>query len=150
MIQNNRIFSIAICHFNLPTYLSCAANVFIMPCQRIYHALPTCLLPCQSLHLSIIRTKLSYLDMRSFEKIAARKEQELLFTLQPKRKLQAKQKVIWTINTKDVRYECIAIGRRPNGIEVEEWSNSSELSPIALQGQGWKSLKKFISQQLKF
>ena len=120
----------------LPTYLSCPANVFI--------------LPCQSLHLSFIRTKLSYLDMRTFEKTAARKEQELLFTLQPKRKLQAKQKVIWTINTKDVRYECIAIGRRPNGIEVEEWSNSSELSPIALQGQGWKSLKKFISQQLKF
>ena len=106
----------------LPTYLSCPANVFI--------------LPCQSLHLSFIRTKLSYLDMRTFEKTAARKEQELLFTLQPKRKLQAKQKVIWTINTKDVRYECIAIGRRPNGIEVEEWSNSSELSPIALQGQG--------------
>ena len=105
----------------LPTYLSCPANVFI--------------LPCQSLHLTVIRTKLSYSDMRTFEKMAARKEQELLFTLQPKRKLQAKQKVIWTINTKDVRYECIAIGRRPNGIEVEEWSNSSELSPIALQGQ---------------
>ena len=107
-------------------YLSCAANVFIIPCQRIYLAL--------SIQLPVIRIKLSYSDMRTFDKIAARKEQELLFTLQPKRKLQAKQKVIWTINTKDVRYECIAIGRRPNGIEVEEWSNSSELSPIALQG----------------
>ena len=117
-------------------YLSCAANVFVMPCQRIYHVLPTCLLPCQSLQLLGIRIKLSCSDMRTFEKIAATKEQELLFTLQPKRKLQAKQKIIWTINTKDVRYECIALGRRPNGIEVEEWSNSSELSPIALQGQG--------------
>ena len=73
--------------------------------------------------------------MRTYEKIAAKKEQELLFTLQPKRKLQAKQKIIWTINTSDVRYECIAIGRCPNGIEVEEWSNSVELSAIALQGQ---------------
>ena len=77
--------------------------------------------------------------MRTYEKIAAKKEQELLSTLQPKRKLQAKQKVIWTINTSDVRYECIALGRRPNGIEVEEWSNSAELSAIALQGQGCKS-----------
>ena len=115
-------FAIQRIYLALPTYLSCPANVFI--------------LPCQSLHLTVIRTKLSYSDMRTFEKIAATKEQELLFTLQPKRKLQAKQKIIWTINTKDVRYECIAIGRRPNGIEVEEWSNSSELSTIALQGQG--------------
>ena len=116
------MFSFAICHFNLPMYLSCPANVFILICQS--HQLP------------VIRIKLSYSDMRTYEKIAAKKEQELLFTLQPKRKLQAKQKVIWTINTSDVRYECIAIGRRPNGIEVEEWSNSAELSAIALQGQG--------------
>ena len=83
--------------------------------------------------LPVIRTKSSYSDMRTYEKLAVKKEQELLFTLQPKRKLQAKQKVIWTINTSDVRYECIAIGRYPNGIEVEEWSNPSELSAIALQ-----------------
>ena len=74
--------------------------------------------------------------MRTFEKIALKKEQELLSTLQPKRKLKAKQKIIWTINTSDVKYECIAIGRCPNGIEVEEWSNPSELSAIALQVKG--------------
>ena len=72
--------------------------------------------------------------MKTFEKIAAKKEQELLFTLQPKRKLQARQKVVWTINTNEVTYEIIAIGRIPNGIEVtEEWSNPQELSAIALQ-----------------
>ena len=69
--------------------------------------------------------------MRTFQKIALKKEQELLFTLQPKRKLLPKQKVIWTINTNDVRYELIAIGRRPNGIEVEEWSNPAELTDLA-------------------
>ena len=72
--------------------------------------------------------------MRTYEKIAAKKEQELLFTLQPKRKLQAKQKIVWTINTNEVTYEIVAIGRTPNGIEVtEEWSNPQELSAIALQ-----------------
>ena len=122
MAQNNLTFSFAI----LPTYLSCQridlANVFILPCQPI--------------QLPVIRTKLPYSDMRTFEKIALKKEQELLSTLQPKRKLQAKKKIIWTINTADVRYECIAIGRCPNGIEVEEWSNPSELSAIALQVKG--------------
>ena len=112
-------FAIQRIYLALPTFLSFPANVFI--------------LPCQSLHLTVIRTKLSYSDMRTYEKLAVKKEQELLFTLQPKRKLQAKKKVIWTINTSDVRYECIAIGRYPNGIEVEEWSNSAELSAIALQ-----------------
>ena len=122
MTHNNLTFSFAI----LPSYLSC---------QRIY-LVNVFILPCQSLKLPVIRTKLSYSDMRTFEKIAAKKEQELLSTLQPKRKLKAKQKIIWTINTNDVRYECIAIGRCPNGIEVEEWSNSAELSAIGLQGQG--------------
>ena len=56
--------------------------------------------------------------MRTYEKIALQKEQQLLSTLQPKQKLQAKKKIIWTINTSDVRYEMIAIGRTPNGIEV--------------------------------
>ena len=56
--------------------------------------------------------------MRTYEKIALQKEQQLLSTLQPKQKLQAKKKIIWTINTSDVRYEMIAIGRIPNGIEV--------------------------------
>ena len=56
--------------------------------------------------------------MRTYEKIALRNEQALLSTLQPKQKLQAKKKIIWTINTTDVRYEMIAIGRTPNGIEV--------------------------------
>ena len=71
--------------------------------------------------------------MRTYEKIAIKKEQELLATLQPKRKLQARKKIIWTINTNDVRYEMIAVGRIPNGVEVEEWSNPPELSSIALQ-----------------
>ena len=71
--------------------------------------------------------------MRTYEKIALRNEQALLSTLQPKQKLQAKKKIIWTINTSDVRYEMIAIGRTPNGIEVEEWSNPPELSAAALQ-----------------
>ena len=56
--------------------------------------------------------------MRTYEKIALEKEQELLSRLQPKQKLQARKKIIWTINTNDVRYEMIAIGRTPNGIEV--------------------------------
>ena len=71
--------------------------------------------------------------MRTYEKIALRNEQALLSTLQPKQKLQAKKKIIWTINTSDVRYEMIAIGRTPNGIEVEEWSNPPELSAAVLQ-----------------
>ena len=56
--------------------------------------------------------------MRTYEKIALEREQELLSRLQPKQKLQAKKKIIWTINTTDVRFEMIAIGRTPNGIEV--------------------------------
>ena len=71
--------------------------------------------------------------MRTYEKLALRHEQELLSTLQPKQKLQAKKKVVWTINSQDVRYEMIAVGRTPNGIEVEEWSNPPELSLAALQ-----------------
>jgi len=71
--------------------------------------------------------------MRTYQKIAIKKEQELLCTLQPKWKIQANKKILWAINTNDVRYELIAIGRRPNGIEIEEWSNPIELSAIALQ-----------------
>ena len=66
--------------------------------------------------------------MRTFQKIAQRDEQELLAKLLPMRILRAKQKTFWTINTNDVTYELVAIGRVPRDLSVtEEWSNPSEL-----------------------
>ena len=71
--------------------------------------------------------------MRTFQKTAQKDEQEMLAKLLPMRILRMKQKTFWTINTNDVRYELVAIGRLPHGIDVvEEWSNPVQLDASIL------------------
>ena len=66
--------------------------------------------------------------MRTYQKIAQNDEQELLAKLLPMRILRAKQRTFWTINTNEVTYELVAIGRVPRELTVtEEWTNPSEL-----------------------
>ena len=77
--------------------------------------------------------------MRTYQKIAQNDEQELLSKLLPMRILRAKQRTFWTINTNDITFELVAIGRIPKGVTItEEWSNASELDTVMLEAMGAK------------
>ena len=68
--------------------------------------------------------------MKTYEKYAKADEQTLLGKAVPRHILQPRQKIFWRINTDQVSYELIAIGRQPCGIDVEE--NAMQLAVIPL------------------
>ena len=75
--------------------------------------------------------------MRTYQKTAKIDEQELVAKLLPMRILRAKQRTFWTINTSNITYQLVAIGRIPKGVTItEEWSNETELDSIMLEAMG--------------
>ena len=72
--------------------------------------------------------------MKTYQKAAQHDEQELLAKLLPVRILRAKQRTFWTINTKNITLQFVAIGRIPKDIKVtEEWLNQTELDTVMLE-----------------
>ena len=68
--------------------------------------------------------------MKTYEKHARSDEQALLSRAVPRDLLQPRQKIFWRIETDQISYELISIGRQPCGIDVEE--NPMQLAVMPL------------------